>query len=410
MKRFLLTGLVCLNIWGSIYCQISNFDLLKGQPSIEIPFNYVNNFIILKVSVNKLKSLQFIFDTGAEHPIIFKKDLADLIGLQYDRRLPIIGSDQNTDLFALVSRNALLTINDQVTKFQDVLVLEDDFYKLSEITGMNISGLIGGNYFRNYVVEFNFRRGILTIYESSKFKEPAKRYKKLPIIVSESRPFLVCPFRLSDTTIHGKFLLDTGAGLPLLVHTNSHPSFIIPDESKLGSLGNGLGGDLMGFLSRIKQIDIGPFVIRDIVSSFQDLDSIFLNSKMEFRNGIIGTQLMYKFDLIIDYINSYLYLKPNRNFKKKLEYDRSGLVLFAVGRNFNEFLVHAVMPNSPSAETGLIPGDKITKIGFFPASFFSLNTVMRKFQNKRRKKVRITIQREDEILKKEIFLRDLFGS
>src|SRR5688572_19501101 len=69
----------------------NQLDLLQGHKKITIPFNYVNNFIILDVKIFGSLPIHLIFDTGSEHVIIFKRQYTDLLQVPYDRRIPIMG-------------------------------------------------------------------------------------------------------------------------------------------------------------------------------------------------------------------------------------------------------------------------------------------------------------------------------
>ena len=58
---------------------VNQFNLLQGKKKVTIPFTYVNNFIILDVKIYGIIPLHLIFDTGAEHVIIFKRQYTNLI-------------------------------------------------------------------------------------------------------------------------------------------------------------------------------------------------------------------------------------------------------------------------------------------------------------------------------------------
>ena len=64
----------------SLYSQeIVNFKDIKKP--IELPFEYHNNFIVLNVRMSGLP-MKFIVDTGAEHTIIMKREITDMLGME----------------------------------------------------------------------------------------------------------------------------------------------------------------------------------------------------------------------------------------------------------------------------------------------------------------------------------------
>ena len=79
--------------------------------------------------------MSFIFDTGAEHTILFKKEFADVFHTRYDIRVPIVGSDQSREVYALVARGVDIEVEGLDPVVRDMLVLEEDFLTLDEITG-----------------------------------------------------------------------------------------------------------------------------------------------------------------------------------------------------------------------------------------------------------------------------------
>ena len=97
-----------------------------------------------------------------------------------------------------------------------------------------------------------------------------------------------------------------------------------------------------------------------------------------------------------------------KNYNKTFEFDKSGLTLFAYGENLNKYYVKYVTEKSPGADADIRPGDIILKIGYFSYKWFTLRQLNKLFIGKTGKKIRLKIQRGDEIMKKEIILRDLF--
>ena len=95
-------------------------DLLQGSKKVTIPFRFVHNFIILEVHIFGGIPLNLIFDTGAEHVIIFKREFTDLLQVPYDKRVPIMGSDLSREIFALITRNVMLEIPGLAAKPYDL--------------------------------------------------------------------------------------------------------------------------------------------------------------------------------------------------------------------------------------------------------------------------------------------------
>src|SRR6187549_409439 len=88
----------------------NQLDLLQGKHKITIPFKYIHNFIVLDAKIFGNIPVQFIFDTGAEHVILFKREYTDILQIPYDKRIPVMGSDMSKEIFALITRNGVLEV------------------------------------------------------------------------------------------------------------------------------------------------------------------------------------------------------------------------------------------------------------------------------------------------------------
>jgi hypothetical protein len=112
----------------------NGFYLTGNKKQVDIPFEYTNDFIILTVEVNQSLPLKFIFDSGAEHSILCKRDLADLLHLDFEREFRVMGSDLKTELVAYLARRVHFEINEKaVSVKEDILVLEEDYFDLKNL-------------------------------------------------------------------------------------------------------------------------------------------------------------------------------------------------------------------------------------------------------------------------------------
>jgi C-terminal processing protease CtpA/Prc len=88
-------------------------------------------------------------------------------------------------------------------------------------------------------------------------------------------------------------------------------------------------------------------------------------------------------------------------------YDRSGISLIASGLLLNIFTIQNVLPNSPAWNVDIRRGDEILKVGYTPAQLLSLDEILKVFQKKPGKRIKIVVLRDGKRLKKTIVLKDL---
>jgi hypothetical protein len=400
----LILGTVGLSAQPAYFNQL---DLLQGKKKAVIPFRYVHNFIIIDARIFGIMPAQFIFDTGAEHIILFKRQYTDILQIPYDKRIPIMGSDLSRQVYALIARNGLIEIQGLPARPSDMLILEEDYFDLDEMIGIPVAGLIGGGFFKNLIIQIDYKRNCIVLMDPGEFEPPAD-HVSLPITIKTNKPYVNAEAQLLDGTfVQVDLLLDTGAGVPLLLHNNSHPSLHLPEEYIRGKLGMGLGGYLEGYIGRIGKLSFGEIDFQSILTSFQDIDEKWLMDQSRFRNGILGNQVLSRFSIYLDYVRGQLYLKPLRKRQEPFFMDRSGLVILAYGLEFNEFVVQDVLENSPAQEAGILPGDIVLKIQGIPGHYFTLNGITGFLQKKPGKKIRMVLKRGDEVIRKEFVLRDL---
>lgn len=402
-----LFALVCSS--ASPLTAQGGFFIQPGQRQVDIPFEYVNNFIILTVRFNNFLPLKFIFDTGAEHTILSKREISDLMRVPYEREFRVTGSDLKTELIAYLARQIRFDIPEKAfAPREDILVLQEDYFRFEEYAGVDVHGILSANAFSKYIIRINYDRKVITLYDRESFKLRESGYLELPVEVYRNKLYLTTRLHIQrDSIAMVKLLIDTGAGLPLLLFSNTHPLVHPPANAVSTNIGMGLGGYLEGFTGRVFKLELGTFAEENIVTYFQTLDSVFNKEYLHGRNGLLGNTLLGRFNVIIDYQNGKMWLKPARNFRHAFVYDRSGINLIASGPGFNDFIVQGVVEHSPAAEADFRKGDQIIRIGATPTLFLSFSDIQRILQKKPGKKLKIVIKRDGKRLKKKIVLRDL---
>lgn len=391
------------------YTQRLGLDLLRGRNMTELPFKLHNGFITVKLHFKNTLPLRFIFDTGAEHTILFQKAYADLLQLEYSKRIEIKGSDMSVSQFALIARNIPMRLDEQIPVLRDVLVLEESLQLFQESLGFDIDGIIGGSFFRGLVVEFDYKKEVIRLFHPNKFVLKKKGYTVFDIDVKNNKPYFVTQSVFSNKdTIYTKLLIDTGAAIPFLLHTNTDTSIVIPPFVIQGTIGHGLSGNLMGYVGKTNSLSFGNFKFEQILTLFQDLSFVKKENIKLSRNGIIGNELLSRFSIYIDYLHEKMYMKAEKKYNQKFDYDKSGLIIFAFGPDLRQFYVKDVFTNTPAYEADIRPGDIIKKVGIWKDKNWTLSKLTKLLQKRDGKSIKMVIERNGMKLKKRFKLRDFF--
>ena len=168
-----------------------NPALMGLQSEIILPFEYRQGFIVVDVIFQKKIPLKFILDTGAENTILLKKEYAQRLNVPYAKRIKLIGSDMNKDIFAYVCNGTYLQLVNTQTVQINMIVLEDDMISMDEYIGMPIDGILGADFFKGLILKINYRRKEVTISDPSKYNyKKLKDYEAFDIDVINSKPYL----------------------------------------------------------------------------------------------------------------------------------------------------------------------------------------------------------------------------
>ncbi|MTB52140.1 PDZ domain-containing protein [Lewinella sp. W8] len=386
-----------------------DMKVLGKAKRIELPFILENDFIVLPVLVNNVVPLRFILDTGAENTVLLEKQVTDLLDISYRRTFEVRGADVDSVLTAYLATGVNLRIaNRLLARNRSMLVLEKNYFNFERITGTNIHGILGADFLMRFSVEFDFKKNVVILHEPHKFK-PSNRHVEIPATFIRNRPYLELPIRVNaqeETT--RKILLDSGAGLTLLLHTFGDSTDVdLPVQTIPAYIADGLGGKLEGSVGRCREVALAGKSLTNVVSYFQPLDTTgldFLNG----REGIIGNRLMKRFNVAIDYVQEKVYFRPEgRSWKAKFRYDRSGIAIVAGGANLRTYTVSNVVKESPAGEAGVQVGDRIVGMNGTSATFLSLGNIIRKLEGKPGKRIRLRLRRQGKYVEVEFRLRDL---
>ena len=383
--------------------------MVRSGKQVDIPFEYVNNFIILTVNFNGFLPLKFIFDTGAEHTILSKREISDLLRVPYEHEFKVTGSDLKTPLVAYLARRIRFDIPDKISApSEDILVLQEDYFRFEEYAGIDVHGILSAVMFSKFIIKINYDRRVITLYDRESYSHRESGFRPIPLELFRNKIYLNTDLEvLPDSVAKVKLLIDTGAGLPLLLFSNTHPLVHPPKKTLPSNIGMGLGGYIEGYTGRVHSVALGKFLQQGIITYFQSLDTTQNLEYLNHRNGLIGNTILSRFQVIIDYQAAQMWLKPSRAFRDEFVYDRSGLSIIASGPKFNEFIVQNVQANSPAAAADIRRDDQILRIRRTPAGFFSLGDIQRILQKKPGKKIHLMIKRDGQRLRKTITLREL---
>ena len=118
----------------------------------------------------------------------------------------------------------------------------------------------------------------------------------------------------------------------------------------------------------------------------------------DIRYGTIGSDVLSKFHVIFNYHEGYMYLKPNRNFEERFQFNTIGMNVMAFGERLNEYFVNDIIPDSPADRAGLEIGDEVIAMNNNPAFFYKLDEVVSVLKRAPGERLKLIIRRDGNLM------------
>jgi C-terminal processing protease CtpA/Prc len=94
------------------------------------------------------------------------------------------------------------------------------------------------------------------------------------------------------------------------------------------------------------------------------------------RSGVVGNQILSRFNAVYDFMGKKLYLSPSKKFAAPFIAQANGMMVEYAGENNNRILVKIVNPNSPASKAGIKEGDEILQLNGEKISAVGLQSFM----------------------------------
>jgi hypothetical protein len=282
----------------------------KEQKNI-IPFVLARNKTILAVQAGKSRPLKIILDSGMgwDGLLVFKADLLDSLCLIDPKDMNLGGAGNGNGQVAAVSDAMGYSLGNMEFKNQRIAVLKTDHFK-----GFPNDGTIGYSLFGHFAVEIDYDRSILLLHGPAEFS-PDPSWTEIPIYFRNNNiPWLDARIVIENeepVTVSCYIDYASSEAIELLLKTDQ--KFVLPKATDEVYLGRGLNGDITGKRGMIAKVLIGQHEITNVLATFT---AAAVRSKQPGADGVIANNLLRRFDLVFDYANKKLYIKPNGCFNE----------------------------------------------------------------------------------------------
>ena len=380
------------------------------EKSVTFKFKSASNLIIIPVIINDSDTLNFILDTGVRFPIITELPYVNKLNLNMMQPVKIKGLGEGDGLTAYRSGNNTMKISGLVAWNQEVQMVINDNFQISQILGIPVHGLIGFDLFKDFVVEIDYSSEKLTVIKPEYYKDRVRNKDiVMPLHFEQNKPYV----RTTITTdkneeVPVKLLVDTGASDALWLSTKSDERIELPENHIETFLGKGLSGDLYGQKGRISGIWVGPLVLPEPIVAFPHNDMIEDLIVANDRNGTLGAEILRRFFVTLDYPNHQLKLRPTSRVKSEFNYNMSGLEVSNPMPGLPIYMIDNIRKDSPAYYAGLKENDQIISLNNTHSSGLSLNDINLIFQSKENRKIKMKVLRDGQEIKTSFQLEKVF--
>lgn len=434
-KVLLILFFFCFGI--SVYSQ--GFFIEEGKRSAKIKFDLVNNLIIVPVELNG-SQLNFLLDTGVNTTVLLNLEAADSLELKNAQKVNLRGLGGEELIEAYKSENNDLKIGGAVSNDLTVFLIYNEDVNFSPRLGVPVNGIIGYDFFKDFVVEINYVRKFLRVYDPDRFNKNLRNYREVTLRFFQNKPYLESRVEIGDDELKAVLLVDNGLGDAVWLF-NEDSDIKVPEKSFDDLLGLGLLGDVTGKRSRIGWLELGGYELKEVTAAFPDSISVQGLRMFESRNGSIGAEILRRFNMFIDYGNQRIFLRKNKFFDDPFNYDMSGIILehsgfvivesYAAVRDDEErydegevvliperktqksfelqpsFHIVSIRKDSPADRAGLQVGDVVLSINGREAYKSKLEEITALLSSEEGKRIRLLVNRGVQNLEFEFRLEKL---
>lgn len=347
----------------------------------------------VKAALNDSKdSLHFILDTGSGGISLDSTTCSDL-GLKLRPSDTTITGMGGTHKVSFIHNQTLHLPGLTLDKLNFHV---NDYEILSEVYGEKIDGIIGYSFFSRYIVKVDFDTKHIEVYTPGEIDYP----KGGSILRPDFTTLPMVNLAIKDARKKTfNFYFDTGGGLCFLMSERfaKDSGIILKRRKPVITQAEGMGGRLQMQLTVIKQLQIGHFKFKKVPTYiYSDAYNV---TSYPYVGGLVGNDLLRKFNLILNYPKREIHIVPNKSFDEPFDYAYTGLALYYVDGRIE---VDDVIDRSPADKAGIKKGDVIISVDNNFSNNIQVYKNMLQIENQ---KIKIILNRNGELY--ELYIKPI---
>jgi hypothetical protein len=285
MKTKILTVILLLGFLNYQLAAFAGIKPPKGRCLAVLHFELVDQLIYLQVAVNGSTPRRFILDSGASVWVIDAGQVAGL-GLVTKGSGKISGAGEGK-VDVNYTDSVVFGLPPMKTMVPKVTIIDIS----KAVPGQKVDGLIGYDFFAQYVVEIDFRAKIIRLYDPKDYKYTGKG-DRIRLNIRNKLIYVPATIKVAGHDAAEKeYLVDTGSS-----DTIDDDLVAQATTAKTGAVGGvGLGKQFKVVIGNVETFQIGKKVLNNLsgVSGGQK----------------IGNGLLHSYKVIFDYSHKEMILE-----------------------------------------------------------------------------------------------------
>lgn len=422
----------------------SEFQINNIKNKVVIPFKLINNLIFIPVTING-EELTFLVDTGVEQTILFSLDDKEEVKLFEVEKLKLRGLGSKDAIDSYKSSRNKVEIKDFVDNNHEIYVVLDQEFNFSSHVGIPVNGIIGSNFFKKHIVEIDYDRKKIIVYNHNHKKitiRLQKKFVKEAITIEDKKPYCISNIKTGNQTIPSKLLVDTGNSDAVWVFLNKTDKIKLPKKNIQDYLGRGFSGNVYGKRARISSFEFGNKTFYNPLITFPDSTSLKSVNFVPNRVGSLGSEILSRFTIVFDYLNNAIYIKPSKRISDPFNFNMSGIEVEHVGLEWVKeaedertsggikiytdntldkfqsslkihftlkpvFKIASVRVDSEAEKVGLKVGDRILKINRQTGHWLTIEMINELLKSEEGKTIEIEVERDKKTFKFNFQLKNI---
>lgn len=270
-------------------------------------------------------------------------------------------------------------------------------FQLKPIVGDDADGLLGLTELKGKIIALDYHGQRVGFWDHLEAADTVG-YTRIPVVVDGTR--IKVPVTVvvrDDKRIEVQAIMDLGSGGSMSLTS------LVANKYGLGEIGpkreyyivnGGVGGEATGYVFRGNSVSIGPYTLKGVIMDY----STNTNGAMVKEDvlGLLGNDILSRFDVIVDQEGQQLYLRPNADFEKPYDDSGAGFNYTDRSKTLGCWVVNALFRDSNAEKAGLRGGDHIIAIDGQSVKEFTHKQLVGYFDNK--SSVSLTILRDGQQL------------